>query len=121
MRSAMSAVTSAEATAGGITPTTSAPTSSTASATCRHARSSSALVVPPGWGVPVPRREGRVPGRPTSTETQAGPAPTTPSARRTTLGDADLAPVLRSTTVAESKRLTKRLSKPLLARDLASG
>ena len=45
---------SAEPTAVGITSTSSAPTTSTREATSRQARSSSAVVIPPGSGVPVP-------------------------------------------------------------------
>jgi hypothetical protein len=54
IRSATSAVMSDEPTPVGITSTTSAPTSSSRSATTRTALSRSTLVMPPGSGVPVP-------------------------------------------------------------------
>ena len=66
IRSATSAVTSAEPTAVGITSTTSAPTTSSRRATSRQAQSRSPLVIPPGSGVPVP---GAKAGSSTSTST----------------------------------------------------
>ena len=54
IRSAASAVMSAEPTAVGITSTTSAPTISSSAASVRAAQRRSAVVIPPGSGVPVP-------------------------------------------------------------------
>ena len=57
---------SAEPIAVGITSTTSIPTSRSREASSRHAQSKSALVIPPGSGVPVP---GAKAGSSTSTST----------------------------------------------------
>ena len=54
IRSATSAVMSAEPTPVGITSTTSAPTTCSPAAAVRTAQSRSAEVRPPGSGVPVP-------------------------------------------------------------------
>src|SRR5205823_10337551 len=72
IRSATSAVMSAEPGAVGITSTTSATTSSSFSATVRQAQSRSPLSIPPGSGVPVP---GAKAGSSTSTSTLRNTAP----------------------------------------------
>src|SRR5215203_3753574 len=81
--SAASAVMSADPTPVGITSTMSAPTTSSCAATSRTAQSSSAVVIPPGSGVPVP---GAKAGSRTSMSTvrKTGPSPTASTARRTT-------------------------------------
>src|SRR5215211_520312 len=81
--SAASALMSADPTPVGITSTISAPITSSCVATCRTAQSSSAVVIPPGSGVPVP---GAKAGSRTSMSTvrKTGPAPTASTARRMT-------------------------------------
>ena len=66
----------------GITSTTSAPTSSSPAASSRQAQSRSAVVIPPGSGVPVP---GANAGSSTSMSivANAGPGPD----RRDRLGE----------------------------------
>ncbi len=67
----------------GRTSTTSAPTTSKALASVRHASSRSDDVIPPGSGVPVP---GANAGSSTSTSTEmnTGPSPTAASVSATT-------------------------------------
>ncbi len=83
MRSAISAVTSADPIAVGITSTNSAPTKSSSVATVRTAHSRSAAPMPPGSGVPVP---GATEGSSTSmsTERKTGPLPTVATVRSMT-------------------------------------
>ena len=75
IRSATSAVRSADATPVGITSTTSIPTILSRVPSSRHAHRRSVLVIPPGSGVPVP---GANAGSSTSTSTvrNVGASPT---------------------------------------------
>src|SRR5215203_1255181 len=78
--SAASAVMSAEPTSVGTTSTMSVPTTSSRMATSHTAQSSSAAVIPPGSGVPVP---GAKAGSSTSMSTvrKTGPVPAASMAR----------------------------------------
>ena len=112
IRSATSAVMSAEPTAVGITSTTSMPDELERARRARGtAQSRSALVIPPGSGVPVP---GANAGSSTSTSTvrNTGPSPTIAIVALDDLADAEVADVVHEEARDAVLRLPAELLRP---------
>ena len=85
---------SAEPIARGATSTTSIPHELDARAISRHAHSRSAAVIPPGSGVPVPGRVGRVEHVDVHAQEHRAVADDRRARAPTTVADAELAHVV---------------------------